>query len=124
MKNTVVFFITSISFLLFQQLAFGFESAENKSKTHFQLDRRMEISDQHANLTVLSMEKNMIEKKIQFYMEQLKGFIEDCGDKPNNECKEIINSMNNSIKHLEDERESKQNKMLFFENQLSIFQPY
>ena len=47
-----------------------------------------------------------------------------CGDKPNNECKEIINSMNNSIKHLEDERESKQNKMLFFENQLSIFQPY
>ena len=64
MKNTVVFFITSISFLLFQQLAFGFESAENKSKTHFQLDRRMEISDQHANLTVLSMEKNMIEKKL------------------------------------------------------------
>jgi predicted RNase H-like nuclease (RuvC/YqgF family) len=94
---------------------------KEESNTHVQLDRRLEISDNRANLTGYEMKKNIIDGRIQELMTELIEMSKNCNEMPSEKCDTEIMNMNSSIKVLERERELNQTRISSFARKLSLF---
>ena len=121
MKNILFFFIVLMFLVFSNQSALCKNQNKGKSNTHLQLDRRLELSDNQANLTILEIRKNNIDLKIKSMLETLRDLTKSCEEKLHLNCAENISNMNDSIMTFEYERERYQASISNFERKLWAF---